>query len=136
MSDRKKCIFISDMHIGAKRVPRESRYAYDWLSPSRTKMLEDFLRYLATVKDIEEIVLLGDIMDNWVYPVYEIPPTFEEIIESPDNKHVFAALKDLAARKKVIYMPGNHDMLITKECVDEKFPGITFDGNITHRNIL
>lgn len=75
-------------------------------------------------------------MDNWVCPVDEIPPTFEEIVQADVNMEVVQSLKALAKHKeiKLIYMPGNHDMSISEKFVTGTFPGIIFGGSAARKS--
>lgn len=138
-SDRRKRIYISDVHMGAGRYlkPNYKRHAYDWLGPKEAKNFADFLKHLSTSEDVEEIILLGDMMDNWVCPIDEVPPTFGEIIKAPHNKDIVKYLKVLAAHKEIglVYMPGNHDMSITKDFIEENFPGIIFGGSAANKSV-
>ncbi len=136
--DRTKRIYISDVHMSAGRKPkRKNRYPYDWLGPKEAKNFAGFLKYLSASKDVKEIILLGDIMDNWVCPVDEVPPTFKEIIKAPHNRDIVKYLQVLAEHKeiKVVYMPGNHDMTVTQEFMEKEFPGILFGGSAANKSI-
>jgi UDP-2,3-diacylglucosamine pyrophosphatase LpxH len=87
----KKRLFISDVHLGAGRYSDESKssethkYEWDWLSENETKNFESFIRFLRTVysENIREIILLGDIFDNWVFPHDLVPPTMDESPTTP-----------------------------------------------------
>ncbi len=133
----KKRIYVSDVHMGAGRKPVKKSFNYDWLGADEAKVFADFLKFLIDDAEIGEIILLGDTMDNWVCPIYDTPPAFDEIINTPVNKDVVKNLKALAAHKekKLIYMPGNHDMLITKEILDNYFPGIIFGGSAAYKSV-
>lgn len=103
------------MGAGRSFKPNCGCHVYDWLGPNEAKNFSGFLDFLLASADVEEVILLGDTMDNWVCPVDEIPPTFEEIVQADVNMEVVQSLKALAKHKeiKLIYMPGNHDMSIT-----------------------
>jgi len=123
-----KRVFVSDVHMGAGR-SFQTGYAghvYDWLSKSEADSFAALLRYLNADASIKEIVLLGDIMDNWICPVDAKPPTFEEVLAAEINKEAVASLRALVANrdKKIIYIPGNHDMGITQRGLDQSLPGI------------
>ena len=133
----KKRIYISDVHMGAGRKPKKNRHSYDWLGPDEAKVFADFLKYLIDDAETEEVVLLGDTMDNWVCPVDEEPPTFDEIINAPQNKAIVTNLGMLAAHKekKLMYMPGNHDMQITRDILLKTFPEIIFGGSAANKSV-
>jgi UDP-2,3-diacylglucosamine pyrophosphatase LpxH len=136
--ERKKRVYVSDIHMGAGRSfkPDCGCHVYDWLGPNEAKNFSRFLDFLLASADVEEVILLGDTMDNWVCPVDEIPPTFEEIVQADVNMEVVRSLKALAKHKeiKLIYMPGNHDMSITEKFVTETFPGIIFGGSAARKS--
>jgi len=126
-----KKLFISDVHIGAGRfgVKKDDYpYEWDWLSENETKNFVGFLNFLRTKypEKIGEIVLLGDIFDNWVFPHDQVPPTIEELIALPKNQVVVKALNNLADKYPVFYVPGNHDMHATREFMSEHFKKITY----------
>jgi len=135
-SKSEKRIYVSDIHMGAGR-SLNSENVYDWLGQKEAKAFADFLGYLISAGDVQEIILLGDTMDNWVCPINEVPPTFNEIIEAEHNKDIVENLRALALKedKKVIYMPGNHDMHITGEIIRKYFPGIVFGGSAVNNSI-
>ncbi len=94
----KKRIYISDVHMGAGRKPVKKHFYYDWLGADEARVFADFLKFLIDDAEVGEIILLGDTMDNWVCPIYEEPPTFDEIINAPVNAEIVKNLKSLAAQ--------------------------------------
>lgn len=59
--------------------------------------------------DVAEVVILGDLFDEWVIPTNQEPlNSFQAIYEA--NSQVIKPLEQLAARGKLTYVPGNHDM--------------------------
>ncbi|VAV82594.1 hypothetical protein MNBD_DELTA01-109 [hydrothermal vent metagenome] len=116
-------IFFSDVHIGAgKKID-----GYEWFN--KHAELTNFLNYIKTQGDIEEVVILGDFLDNWICPADDSPPIFADIINAQANKTILDALASLAENKKVIYITGNHDMTVTEADVDSISPEIIFkDG--------
>ena len=130
----KKRLFISDVHLGAGRYSDESKssethkYEWDWLSEDETKNFESFIKFLRTVysENIREVILLGDIFDNWVFPHDLVPPTMDELITAPKNKKVVTELNKLSEKFPVFYVPGNHDMHATRERMKKHFPKIIF----------
>ncbi len=127
----KKRIYVSDVHMGPGRKVPDDRYDYDWLLKGEADDFANFLKHLNEDDEVEEIILLGDIFDDWVCPIYEVPPTYDEIIKAPKNKNIVDNLRTIAAnnKKKLIFMAGNHDMSITREFLVNNFPGIIYGGN-------
>jgi UDP-2,3-diacylglucosamine pyrophosphatase LpxH len=124
----KKRIYVSDIHMGAGR-SLQSTNVYDWLGEAEANDFAAFLSYLDKQADVGEVILLGDTMDNWVCPVDEVPPTFDEILSASHNKNIVHTLRSLSKNKRVVYMPGNHDMHATEEIIGKHFPNIVYGGS-------
>lgn len=113
-----KTIVMSDHHISSCAEP------YSWCSKEELSRLCDLLAQAASNPDIEEIVLLGDLFDFWVYPVDAVPLTPAQIIDI--NPELVKALKQCVEKlPNVYYLPGNHDMGVTEDdlkpfCAGEK----------------
>ena len=110
--DGNKRIFISDIHMGDKRSTESppDLHPYGWLQkniPKLTRFLSDQLQ----AKDLGELVILGDLFDQWVIPT-DLDPLagIDNICKNPSNKGIIGKLKALAKRSKLVYVPGNHDM--------------------------
>jgi len=87
----RKRLFISDVHVGAGRFgvkKTDYPYEWDWLSLKETVNFVSFLNFVRTKypEEIHEIVFIGDIFDDWVFPHDQAPPTMEELIAQPKNK--------------------------------------------------
>jgi UDP-2,3-diacylglucosamine pyrophosphatase LpxH len=125
-------IFISDVHIGAGRFGNVSRqkykYDWDWLSVRETDNFVRFLSYLKGpyMKNIREVVMLGDIFDNWVFPHDLRPPTMDELFLEPKNAGVVKVINELSQRVPVFFVPGNHDLQCTKSVMKRHFPRIIY----------
>jgi len=135
----KKRVFVSDIHMNAGRFCQcDGKHPYEWLSQKEVDRFAAFLRYLNGSTNIEEVIFIGDLMDNWTYRVDELPPTFDDIIKAPINAEVVGLLKEMCAREtpRVIYLPGNHDMGITKATVDKYFEGMIFGGDAKHNSVF
>lgn len=118
-------IFISDIHVGAKnKHGSQGKYSYDWLSQGEAELLIGFLNYLNNEIKIDEegmeVILLGDIMDNWVCPHFDKPPSIQDIINA--NPDIIKALNNLSNNKniKVYYIKGNHDMDVDQSIFNKK----------------
>lgn len=129
-----KKLFISDVHLGAGKFSKDSQemekypYDWDWLSLEETENFVNFIQFLINGydSDIEEVVLLGDIFDNWVFPYDLVPPTIEELFVAPKNQKVVEKLKELSKKTKLFFIPGNHDMHATAEIMKKFFPDIIY----------
>jgi len=124
---RTKQIFISDLHMGTAESV-EGKSPYGWLLTDRARLLAEFLSKLARDETLAELVVVGDLFDEWVvpYPVPPVPPIgspyadqFAKIAIAGQNQPVIQALQDLANSGvvTVTYVPGNHDMLIEREAI-------------------
>ena len=95
-----KSLFISDVHLGLKK--------------SKKKELLELLNKI----DAENYFLLGDILDLW-----KLRSSFTW--SHKDNDVIRKILK-LAKKKRVVYIPGNHDELL------RDFDGLDFGGIEIH----
>ncbi len=134
MADRTKRIFISDIHMGDER-SMTAHYPYAWLEKN-IDSLANFLDDQLHAPEVKEVVILGDLFDEWIIPAeYDPLTSFETICSNDRNKPVIEKLQALAASPdiKLAYVPGNHDMAMdaagiatTKQFMDTTFPGIRF----------
>lgn len=127
-ANRTITIVISDVHLGDQRsIDR----GYGWFNKNRA-VLVNFLAHLRQRPDVKEIVIAGDLFDEWVAPVeYD---TFGGATQSGfvdaiarANMPVIEALNRIIAEGAitVTYVPGNHDMLVAPGDVQRIFPGIS-----------
>jgi UDP-2,3-diacylglucosamine pyrophosphatase LpxH len=91
---------------------------------------------------VRQLVILGDLFDEWVIP-YRFSPFdtaagvassrdyFLSVANSPVNTGIINKLRTIAAGGAVqlIYVPGNHDMLLTQEIITEIIPGVIWMGD-------
>jgi hypothetical protein len=104
---------------------------YGWFWKEKGELLGKFLTHLASDDSLAELVIVGDLFDEWVVP-YDISPVtpgsnqFSVIAAAPQNKPVIKGLKRLIATSgiTVSYVPGNHDMLIQSGLLKKIIPGI------------
>ncbi len=104
MAPRNKTVVISDVHIS-------NGEKYAWFSRSNAEKLTGLLNAIRKDRDVEELVLLGDIFDLWLYPIHVKPWTIGKIIAS--YPLIAEVLQECVEKKKVYYMNGNHDMGVT-----------------------
>jgi len=134
-----KRIFISDIHMGDARSQDTSQagcYPYGWFRFNILK-LANFLTEQLNAPEVAEVVILGDLFDEWVIPTNQDPLTsFQDICDNPNNKPVIEPLKELAKEKILSYVPGNHDMALFTNDQDgnqtfmkKNFPGIRYHDN-------
>lgn len=108
-----KYIFISDVHIG-------NNSSTNWYQSSEHEVyLKAMLQYIqANSKEIQDVIMLGDWLDLWMYtPNMHIPASTEEIINK--NLGIFTKQSDgdfITCMDKIqgnlCYIPGNHDMTV------------------------
>jgi len=132
-----KRIFISDLHLGTDRSV-QTHYPYCWLNRN-AKYLARFLGQLTRRSDVDELVILGDMLDDWVIPAdFDPDPAstytsaFDAICKAEQNQLIVKYLKQLAADEtgiRLSYVPGNHDMTLTRDFLEETFPGIHWIGD-------
>ncbi|MFA5354070.1 MAG: metallophosphoesterase [Thermodesulfovibrionales bacterium] len=125
MTERNRRIFISDIHISHAPEIGPGKHDYTWLQQKDSDALTNFLKHVNTRQDVEEVIFIGDLFDNWVVPVDVEPPTIDEIITTRKKKNdpLIEALFDLCQNQniRVVCLPGNHDMELTAEVVAKHF---------------
>lgn len=124
---RTKRIFISDIHLSSsERYNAKEKIKRARFKPKKhQKKLVNFLNktILGNESEIKDLVLCGDIFDDWVCPPDEAPPTFNEIFKS--NPQFMNTLRAIASTKiNLYYLPGNHDYNIKKADIQSEVPGI------------
>ena len=119
-STRNKIVVISDIHIGV-----DDKYAEN---VANRPMLIDFLKRLQSTKDVRELVIDGDFLDEWFlpvdYPSYtDVQQFYKDVIAN--NQGVIDELNKVAdSGIKLVYIPGNHDMTQENEVLQEAIPKI------------
>ncbi len=129
-----KRIFISDIHMGDAR-SLTAPHPYVWFN-NNVSHLANFLNELLKAPDVKEVIILGDLFDQWIIPANRSPiPKLETICSSNIYAPVIDGLKALAASQhiKLTYVPGNHDMAIspadipeTRQFFEDSFQGMNF----------
>ena len=121
--ERDLIVVISDMHLGADLAYAECK--------KNLPALEEFLTQIRESANVKELVIAGDLLDEWFVPApvntyqgKDQADFVKRIAEA--NKGVFDVLKKIIREKKILvtYVPGNHDLTITEENVDLILPGI------------
>ena len=126
--NRTMTIVISDVHLGDQRSIDKK---YGWFN-KHSATLVNFLNHLRQRPDVKELVIAGDLFDEWVAPVeYD---TFDGATQSgfvdaitAANGPVIDAFNGIIQEGsiKVTYVPGNHDMLAESSDIQRIFPGIS-----------
>ncbi|MCK9330478.1 MAG: metallophosphoesterase [Candidatus Cloacimonetes bacterium] len=121
--ERNMIIVISDMHLGADLSYAECNH--------NLKYLKNFLLRLKKSSNVKELVIAGDLLDEWFVPATidtyqgkDQADFVQRIAET--NKGVIDAFKDIINEGKIIvtYVPGNHDLTVTEASVSQILPGI------------
>lgn len=128
-------VIISDIHLGDKRSQDEG---YCWFTENKKK-LEEFLDYINYYRSYyKELVIAGDLFDEWVAPMDKIPfgdSDNNKITQSQFVKNIAEANKTIidkiialkTAGVNIVYIPGNHDMLVEESDINAIFG----DGVVT-----
>jgi UDP-2,3-diacylglucosamine pyrophosphatase LpxH len=118
---RNKIVVISDIHLGM-----DSKFAE---INKNFNNLVDLLTKVRTAPDVKELVIGGDLMDQWFVPMnYKTPvdeAAFVDAIAANNKPFVDAIVAIIKEGKtKVTYAPGNHDITVTEADIARVFPGI------------
>lgn len=122
-SERSLIVIISDIHLGA-----DLNYAE--CSKNRD-VLELFLKKVRVGANVKELVIAGDLFDEWFVPANidtyqgKGQTDFVQRIVAA-NQSIFDKLNGIIkdGKIKVTYTPGNHDLGITAENVAIALPGV------------
>lgn len=121
--ERNMIVVISDIHLGADLAYAECN---ENLGP-----LEELLKRLKESPNVKELVIAGDLLDEWFVPATvdtyqgKDQADFVQRIASA-NKGVIDALNSIIEENRILvtYVPGNHDLTVTEESVSLILPGI------------
>lgn len=120
---RNKIVVISDLHLG-----NDLTYSENMKHLNR---LNQFLNEVRASSTIKELVIAGDMFDEWYIPTrtntYENKSQKDFILKTvAANKSIFDVLNGIISDKKikVTYIPGNHDMGFTPESIDLAMTGV------------
>ncbi|MEZ5105248.1 MAG: metallophosphoesterase [Draconibacterium sp.] len=122
-NERNKIVVISDLHMG-----NDLSYSEN---VKHLQRLEQFLNEVRSSATIKELVIGGDMFDEWYVPTrvdaygggsqaYFVRKTVAA------NQGVFDILNGIIkdSKIKLTYVPGNHDMGFTSENVNIAMPGV------------
>lgn len=137
---RNSIVCISDIHMGDQR---SANRGYCWFSKNQAA-LESLLDVVLYSGEVRQLVILGDLFDGWVVP-YHLPhfdslggvtnsrEYFLSIANAPVNINIVNKLRAIASGDSIqlIYVPGNHDMMLTQEILQEIIPGVIWMGDST-----
>jgi UDP-2,3-diacylglucosamine pyrophosphatase LpxH len=98
---------MSDIHIS-------NGASYSWFQGPYVTYATTMFNRVAADASVAELVLLGDIFDNWLYPVDVVPLTAPQIISGMDAGLRSAIQGCVATLPVVYYMNGNHDMTVSQ----------------------
>lgn len=122
-SARDKIVVISDLHLGNDLSYSENVH--------HLQRLEQFLNEIRTSSTVKELVIGGDMLDEWYIPTrtdtYGGGTQADFVRKSVEaNQGVFDVLNSIITdgKIKVTYIPGNHDMGFTPENINIALPGI------------
>jgi len=135
---RNSIVCISDIHMGD---PRATALGYSWFSKN-APALDSLLDRVTTCPQVRQLVILGDLFDGWVIPyrispfdneagIYNIRDYFFSIANAPVNSSIVNKLRAIASGGEIqlVYVSGNHDMLLTQEILQEIIPGVIWQGD-------
>ena len=121
--ERDKIIVISDLHLGNDLTYSETVKHLD--------RLEQFLNEVRASETIRELVIGGDMFDEWYIPArmdtYGSGTQADFVKKTvAANKGVFNALNGIIkdGKVKLTYLPGNHDMGFSPENINLAMPGV------------
>lgn len=122
-NERNMIVVISDIHLGADLSYAECNH--------NLKSLELFLTNVKSSRNVKELVIAGDMLDEWFAPaavdIYEGKDQLNFVKRiATANKGVIDAFNNIIKEKKILvtYIPGNHDLTITAESIESILPGI------------
>lgn len=135
---RDAILCISDIHMGEARGIAQK---YCWFSENQ-KALTVLLDDVIAGKQVREVLILGDLFDEWTIPYRDLPfdttsgirnsvDYFRSVAAAPVNKPVIDRLRAIASdgNMKLIYIPGNHDMLLDHQTLEEIIPGVIWQAD-------
>jgi len=125
--ERNLLVVISDIHLGADLSYAEIN--------KNLGSLEKFLIQVKNGKNVKELIIAGDVVDEWFIPAPLDPykgkdqADFVQRVKAA-NKGVFDVLNSIIQEGKihVTYVPGNHDLTVTAASIESILPGLPRSG--------
>jgi UDP-2,3-diacylglucosamine pyrophosphatase LpxH len=122
-NERNMIVIISDLHLGADLNYAECK--------NNLPSLEKLLNQIKAAPDVKELVIAGDLLDEWFVPATtdtyqgKVQADFVRRIATA-NKGVFDVMNSIIQEGKILvtYVPGNHDLTITAANIESVLPGI------------
>lgn len=122
-TERNLIVVVSDFHLGADLYYAEIN--------ENLPELENFLKQISTSRNVKELVIAGDLLDEWFVPASVDTYNGRDQADFVDriaaaNAGVIAVLNQIINDGMVLvtYTPGNHDLTIEAENVARILPGI------------
>lgn len=118
--EKNKIVVISDIHLGIKDKYTETL--------KNRNILINFLKNIQSTSDVRELVIAGDFLDEWFlpvdYPSYTDQKQFYKDVIA-NNKAVIEEFNNVTKKGiKLVYIPGNHDMMLEHSILKEAIPNI------------
>jgi UDP-2,3-diacylglucosamine pyrophosphatase LpxH len=123
-NERNMIVIISDLHLGA-----DTSYAE---CEANLGPLEKLLKQIKAAENVKELVIAGDLADEWFVPATtntyqggDQAGFADRLAEA--NQGVFDALNSIIQEGKILvtYVPGNHDLGITAASIERILPGVS-----------
>jgi len=132
---RSKIVIVSDIHMSTQKASEEGYSIFT----QNNALFYHFLEEVRKSDSIKELVILGDLLDNWIVPMgvhtlsEEIPDNkayFQAIAQAEVNQGIFETLNQIADEGKIrlLYVPGNHDMLVNETIFKSLIPNGIWKG--------
>jgi UDP-2,3-diacylglucosamine pyrophosphatase LpxH len=120
-AEKQKIAVISDIHLGADNRFNETQ--------KNKPALANLLKQIKNSNNVAELVIAGDLMDQWVMPMdYALPVSLSDYNDMivKNNKEIVDSINAIIKQgnTRVTYVPGNHDMLFNAAEASRIFPGI------------
>ncbi|MEI8216020.1 MAG: metallophosphoesterase [Eubacteriales bacterium] len=120
-TEKSKIAVISDLHLGADNRFDETQ--------KNKPALANLLKQIKNSNNVAELVIAGDLMDQWLMPMdYVLPVSLSDYNDMivKNNKEIIDTINTIIKQgnTRVTYIPGNHDMLFNAAEAERIFPGI------------
>jgi len=121
---RNMVVVISDLHLGNNLDYAETNTNIDSIA--------NFLRAVNAGASVKELVIAGDLIDEWYVPAYlpahDGAASQNEFVRNvrKSNQTIFDILDSIIKNEsiRVTYVPGNHDLAVTEKNIDLVLPRI------------